>query len=201
MGGPGSGNSLRWGTRAVCEHQKRIDIRYLRKRGMLTSGSMGSLSWSRGDESAGYIRYRAHEASLELDYKFSDGDGEWRSVNEHVWLVKQGQPYGGFRKFFLCPRCHRRCMVLYGGAYFRCRKCYGLAYASQNEDAADRTRRTAEKIRVRLGGTADLDEPFPEKPKGMHWKTYQRLRERGERLEAQWDVGLTYMMARLVGML
>ena len=35
----------------------------------------------------------------------------------------------------------------------------------------------ARKIRVQLGGTANLFADFPEKPKGMHWRTYMRLRE------------------------
>ena len=30
-------------------------------------------------------------------------------------------------------------------------------------------------IRVELGGSANMMEPFPEKPKGMHHDTYMRL--------------------------
>ncbi len=33
---------------------------------------------------------------------------------------------------------------------------------------------------MRLGGTADLLEPFPEKPRGMHRQTHLRLRARAE---------------------
>jgi len=33
------------------------------------------------------------------------------------------------------------------------------------------------KIIKRLGGYDWDDDFFPEKPKGMHWSTYQRLRE------------------------
>jgi hypothetical protein len=33
----------------------------------------------------------------------------------------------------------------------------------------------AEKIRDRLGGSANMMEPFPEKPKGMHWRTYEGI--------------------------
>ena len=41
----------------------------------------------------------------------------------------------------------------------------------------------AQKIRMRLGGTVNLFEPFPEKPKRMHWCTYLRLRARAEAAE------------------
>jgi hypothetical protein len=36
------------------------------------------------------------------------------------------------------------------------------------------------KIRMRPGGSASLFERFPEKPYRMHWRTYHRLRARGE---------------------
>jgi hypothetical protein len=32
-----------------------------------------------------------------------------------------------------------------------------------------------QKIRMRLGGSANMRETFPEKPKGMHHDTYMRL--------------------------
>jgi hypothetical protein len=35
----------------------------------------------------------------------------------------------------------------------------------------------AQSIREKLGGSANMMEPFPERPKGMHHKTYWRLRE------------------------
>lgn len=45
---------------------------------------------------------------------------------------------------------------------------------SQLEDAADRASRRATKIAFRIGG--DNERPWPgEKPKGMHWSTYDRL--------------------------
>jgi predicted amidohydrolase YtcJ len=36
---------------------------------------------------------------------------------------------------------------------------------------------------MKLGGTANLSEPFPDKPKGMHWTTYEQLREIGKEAE------------------
>ena len=58
---------------------------------------------------------------------------------------------------------------------FRCRCCAHLAYKSQREDQMSRQLSKAQTIRLRLGGSASLLEPFPEKPTGMHWRTYERL--------------------------
>jgi hypothetical protein len=35
--------------------------------------------------------------------------------------------------------------------------------------------RRARAIRLKLGGSPSLADPFPEKPNGMHLRTYQRL--------------------------
>jgi hypothetical protein len=40
--------------------------------------------------------------------------------------------------------------------------------------------RKAQNIRQRSGGSASLSEPFPWKPKNMHWKTYERLYKEAE---------------------
>jgi hypothetical protein len=53
-----------------------------------------------------------------------------------------------------------------------------------------RTRHKAQEIRERLGGCANMMESFPEKPKGMHWRTYERLWRKHHKAE----------MAHLIGM-
>src|SRR6266851_363871 len=54
---------------------------------------------------------------------------------------------------------------------------------SRNQSPRDRSMERARGIRLRLGESASLFEPFPSKPKGMWSKTYQRLRDRSERDE------------------
>lgn len=56
-----------------------------------------------------------------------------------------------------------------------CRHCYELTYQSRQDNKMYRALRRAQKIRKRLGGSANMLEPFPEKPKGMHHDTYVRL--------------------------
>jgi len=60
----------------------------------------------------------------------------------------------------------------------------GFAYASQQQGPRDRAIDRARKIRTQLGGGPSLVDPFPDKPRGMHWSTYDRLRARAQASEA-----------------
>ena len=42
-------------------------------------------------------------------------------------------------------------------------------------------------------------EPFPDKPKGMHWETYNRLRRTHDIAEARSNIGLSRFIDRLQG--
>jgi hypothetical protein len=98
-------------------------------------------------------------------------------VEQSVSLTWTQCALGGRRPWFRCPTCCRRVALLYSsGGLFGCRHCYGLAYASQNENPWLRNIRRTRKIRRRLGGGFSFAEPLPKKPRGMHWKTYLRLR-------------------------
>lgn len=93
----------------------------------------------------------------------------------------------GLRPWLHCPHCQRRVAKLFNGlAGYFCRACVGNApYASQTKSKESRLHFAACKLRLRLGGLASLTEPFPERPRGMHRRTYVRLRYRGEQLEAR----------------
>lgn len=65
-----------------------------------------------------------------------------------------------------------------------CRHCYQLAYESQREAAHDRALRRTQAIRMKLGGSGSLAEDFPERPKGMHWRTYSSLYQKAQEAES-----------------
>jgi hypothetical protein len=50
-----------------------------------------------------------------------------------------------------------------------------------------------------LGGPEGIAWPFPDKPKGMHWRTYDWLREKCERYEQVASDGLDALLAKFNG--
>ncbi|MGL4666575.1 MAG: hypothetical protein ACRCWR_01440, partial [Saezia sp.] len=75
----------------------------------------------------------------------------------------------------LCPSCNKRVGKLYGGKVFACRHCHDLGYKSQREGELDLLARKVEKVRERLKWEAGILNGQGWKPKGMHWKTFDRL--------------------------
>ena len=80
-----------------------------------------------------------------------------------------------------------------------CRHCYELPYGSQQETAQDRHYWKVRKIRDRLGASHNLMEPiWPlNKPKGMHWCTWERLRQQEEQAHRLVLVDLEVGLERL----
>jgi hypothetical protein len=113
MGGMGSGNWYRWDKKTTTEEVHRVDIRYLRKQGLLGwPGATGSLSWSRGGEQTGSISYCVEQDALVLMYRHRSYGEEWQDVEERVRFSRTPCHYGGERIWFLCPRCGLRVAVL-----------------------------------------------------------------------------------------
>ena len=152
-----------------------IDLAWLRRQKLLNIGRWSTVRWSRGGRETGSIRLECHAHAIRLVYRQREREADLVDVNELVPLVETDTQFGGRRQWFLCLQCKRRCRVLYGGTYFRCRRCNDLKYDTQYEPPFARTATRALKIRERLGGKGGIDDPFPQKPKGMHWKTYNRL--------------------------
>ncbi len=199
MGGPGSGRWYRWqGSKTTVEECRRIDISDWHRRSLLHPGMRFSWNWWNGDgRPVASINVQVQQGRVLLFYRIRQQGGDWQEVEEHVFLTWTPCHYGGQRPWFVCPGggCRQRVAKLYlGGGYFLCRSCLDLAHESQREDSATRLTSKAQKIRRRLGGSASLMDPFPPKPKGMHWHTYSQLFLKAQRAE---EAGMTAELAQL----
>jgi hypothetical protein len=74
-----------------------------------------------------------------------------------------------------------RCFAFWGHTC-TCRKAYRLAYRSQRETPRDRALSGAFALRRKLGADGGVGD-YVTKPKGMHWRTFERAMERIDRAE------------------
>jgi hypothetical protein len=173
MGGIGSGRRCSNGGKRETEVSMPLDLRMIVRRGLLVPGNWFNWHWRvNGQDSAG-ISIAVESGAMVLSYrrrKTSD------LVEQRVYLRSSPCHLGGSRDWFSCPRCGNRVAVLYAPEqYFACRRCGGLAYATQKKGGGDRASSKANKIRQQLGWPAGILNDPGRKPKGMHWATYRRL--------------------------
>ena len=181
MGGFGSGSWKKPNSKSTIEGKHRLDIRRLKKMGCLQSGHIDLLAWSRYGKPTALLYFKLEADRMGIVYCYRCLGGEWGHVVQFIYLDQTPCNYGGHRTWFLCPKCLRRVAVLYrAGKYFWCRHCHRLTYSSQKKDRMSCLSKKASKIRMRLGGNGSLLDPFPDKPKNMHWKTYWQLRKESE---------------------
>lgn len=176
MGGYGSGQ---WQSgKNTTSDYRFLDVRRLQRDGLLTPGHNLTWSWKRGGETVASIQISTKADRLILNYRHQSGGGDWQPIEYPVWLDWTACTFGGKRVWLLCPAkgCGRRVAVLYGGTIFACRHCHRLAYASQRESDYDRATRRADTIRRRLGWEPGILNGPGWKPKGMHWRTFERLK-------------------------
>lgn len=181
MGGPGSGRPPRVKDDTV-ESYCAIDVNHFHRGGWLRQGRQGVLTWVRDGVEVARIALLAQRDSLRLSYRVrASGDG-WQNIEQDIAIEHLRCYLGGSRPFFICHgkmdgiHCGRRVTKLYGaGRYYLCRHCYRLKYTCQHEQLWDRKARRADKIRERLGGNPGIYTPLPAKPRGMWWRTYERL--------------------------
>lgn len=198
MGGRGSGRTSGYGYGVEkCHDYRSIDLAWLRRKKLFNVGRWSTLTWSRAGRETGSIRIDCQQDGVRLIYRHREASEDWKDVNEFVPLIQTLTAFGGKRQWFKCLSCGSRCRILYGGTYFRCRRCYRLKYESQYEPVYSRACNQAHNIRQRLGQIGSLDDPFPPKPKGMHWKTYRQLEMHDEELQNRWAVGVWNWMKQL----
>lgn len=161
-----------------------LDVRFLRREGFFDCGSatLGpTLKWP----AIALMRVARYLLTLDL---------RGHSVPQRIRVSWTKVHLGGERPWLHCPHCESRVAKLYFGlGGYSCRACVGNPpYATQLLSAGGRSHYRAGKLRLRLNGQAQLSTPFPERPPGMHQRTYDRLRREGMNLEA----GLSRRMRR-----
>ena len=176
MGGFGSGRGQHG--KDTTSDMRPLDIRKLQRDGLLTPGRAFGWKWSRNGEEVASIQRRTEVERVILNYRSRSNGDEWKKMEYPVRLEWTGCNLGGKRAWFLCPAqgCGRRVAILYGGSVFACRHCHKLNYQCQRETDDDRAARRGDKIRARLKWDAGILNGNGWKPKGMHWRTFERLR-------------------------
>jgi hypothetical protein len=161
MGGYGSGRD---GWLGKVETYQVLDVNELRRKALR---QMGPRQWPN---------------QISLSYQVRSRSGRREDVTLPLRVVNVPCRFGGTRPFFICPGVPyrkawgRRVVKLYHrDGLFLCRRCHGLAYASETEGDVARALRQAGKIKQRLGGSPERGASFPPKPKGMWQRTYERL--------------------------
>jgi len=147
------------------EQTRKIDIRALQRAGYFSAPKEGWQVWRIEGQITGIVRI--------------NWDGDQLTINGQVIEVARTPcPFGGHRPWFWCS-CDRHVLTFYSpnGRPWACRHCHDLTYATRQTIPRHRQVLRARRIRERLGGSINLLEDFPPKPKGMHWRRYHRMRE------------------------
>lgn len=188
MGGSGSGR--RWYSKATTSDYHQLDVRRWQRDGFLVAGRSFVCLWGKVEVVAPST-VRAEPSGVIL---CSQG-----GCTHSVQLAWTRCNYGGSRVWFICPArdCGRRVAILYWDGHFACRHCRELAYDSQHDSGWSRSVRRARAARMKLGGSASLTEPLPERPKGMHRRTYSRLYVKAARHEGVFLSGTAGLLASL----
>src|SRR5215210_4007621 len=183
MGGLGSGSQSVVLKRETVDRYQALDIRALKRSGVLDMELFGvgipcTVSWANGSTIG--VQYIAADERLRLRYTTADGVDH----QEYIRLDYTKVHFGGRRVWFVCPACGRRAAILYlqrGGHV--CRTCANLAYPSSQERrrVSYTPLHRAQRIRKKLGGSDNIFEPFPWRPRGMHRKRYWRMFAEHER--------------------
>lgn len=174
MGGQGSGREASDGAKRQTSDVISLDIRSISAKGLLLPGI--SFTWPLivQRRQLSYMGLEVKDQTLVLHYR---PPGMVESTDQRVEMTTTACHLGGQRHWFSCPECSQRVAVLYApGSRFACRRCSGLAYASQKVHASDRASSQVNRLRRQLGWQEGILNDMGGKPKGMHWSTYRRLK-------------------------
>ena len=192
------------GGKATVEGCPSIDILDLRRRGYLQSAQCFSMRWTCDGRRMACIYIKTESHFVTLYFCSRSHDETLSNVEQRIALVWTPCRFGGERAWFVCSgdgtgvRCGRRVIKLYrAGRQFACRECGRLAYTSQRKSAHQRALWKAQEIRMQLGGNPSVLDEFPDRPRGMHSRTYARWRRIHDTVEERSTTGLAGTNERL----
>nr|VFK54165.1 MAG: hypothetical protein BECKTUN1418D_GA0071000_10205 [Candidatus Kentron sp. TUN] len=185
MGGIGSGRHWH-DVKNITSDYLSIDVRKWQRGDLLKPGTIFECRWNEIEKN---IQVTTESDKVILNYRYRIEGENWKDIKYAVQLDWTPCNFGGKRAWFLCPAigCGKRVAILYGDPIFACRHCYKLAYRCQRKAPYDRAAMQAHKIREKLNWNQDDISDYYgwEKPKGMHWKTFLRLKDRHDQLNKE----------------
>lgn len=176
MGGAGSGPQFLRAPKKTVENCASISTKELLQHNVFTSGE--KTQWKQ--QSSGSLRLQviaqAQGDTVTIVSACLDRDKDPQAVTVTVTISWSDCHFGGRRPWFICPAwndvpCEKRVTTLYLSehGFFRCRHCAALGYKSDHAEPRERVLHQAQKIQRRLGGSGSIVDPFPSRPKGMHY--------------------------------
>lgn len=164
------GRHIRWGAKLMTSDLLSIKISDFSRHDAFALG-WHVCEWLSGKYSLGSISFFVDGATLTLCYQTKTGYAGNLRVVHRVLLSYTPCTFGGSRPWFLCV-CGRRVANLYIEVQkVACRHCLALVYPSQRMREIDRLLVRIDKLEVKLG---DIHV----RPKGMHRRTFDGLREK-----------------------
>ncbi len=127
-----------WEKKRTTDSCCRIDMTYLAKQVRFDMREWFSLSWkSSWGRRDSILLIVEPPDRVRLQYTSTNRTNGISVDHNHVVFIESTPcNYGGKRWWFECPKCHRRCRIIYlapGFDYFVCRICGNLIYESQQE--------------------------------------------------------------------
>lgn len=139
-----------------------------------------------------------HPAGLEVSWGGTESQPLVIQPGVVCRLEWQRQHFGGQRLWIGCPICGRRSgRLFFVDQKAGCRVCHEVVYDTQRVTAGWRAADRAQRRRRRLGGSTNLFEPFPPRPKWMRRQRYQHLEQR-EQIDLSLHLAGVPLIANLV---
>lgn len=184
--------------KCLLELYLNIDVLDWNRHGHFQSPRVFERTWCQDGRLAARLSCKVERRSVTL-YSRSSNFYDTRSGDEQQIIIAwTACRFGGERPWFECPgSCGRRVTKLYAlNSWFACRHCYRLSYSSQYQAAGERSAWRAHRIRKRLAHEGDVSDVFPNRPKGMHCRTFHRLRRLHDDAEEKAALELLYAVSR-----